>query len=391
MNLLEIHLLQNVVPSNLNRDDTGSPKDAIFGGMRRARLSSQAQKRPARVYFKKVLTKTGLLKPEELAIRTRRLQETLSRELLEKGSVCSEGEAKELVAAVLNGLGLKVKKDGKLEYLLFFKEEAIHEMAKEIEANRDAIRKITTKSGKSRSKKEAKASFPAELKKTFEPFLLDKRAVDLALFGRMVADRAEFKVDGACQVAHAISTHRVEREFDFYTAVDDLNPSEDAGAGMMGDVEFLSACFYRYADINLDELLENLGGDKELMIRSSLAFIEAFVKTLPTGKQNSFAAHNPPDFIAVRLSTTDAPRNLANAFIEPISATQGKDLMANSVKRLEKYWKTIDMAYGSPDRQKTWVLNISRADLEFLADYNCTRFQDILSGVEVALQEYAGG
>ena len=391
MNLTEIHMLQNVAPSNLNRDDTGSPKDTIFGGIRRARLSSQSQKRPVRVYFREALTKIGLLRPEELAIRTRRLQEAISQILLERGSVESEEEAKGLVETVLKGLGLKVKKDGKLEYLLFFKEEAIRKMAERIEANMEAIKAVAASSEKSKTKKKARASFPKELEKTFEPLLVDRRAVDLALFGRMVADRSEFKVDGACQVAHAISTHRVEREFDFYTAVDDLNPSEDSGAGMMGDVEFVSACFYRYGVINLDELLENLGGDKELMVRSVLAFIEAFVKTLPTGKQNSFAAHNPPDFIAVRLSSGDTPRNLANAFIEPVSATQDLNLMQSSVKKLDEYWKAIETAYGAPERHKTLVLNISLAELDYLSSYRCRSFQEILTELETGLNEFMGG
>lgn len=132
-----------------------------------------------------------------------------------------------------------------------------------------------------------------ELAQALEKVLDGGKAVDLALFGRMVADRPELGVDAAAQVAHAISTHKVDREFDFYTAVDDLNPREEAGAGMMGDVEFYSATLYRYAVVDLKKLLENLQDDRELALKGALAFFKAFALTLPSGKQNSFAAHNP--------------------------------------------------------------------------------------------------
>src|SRR6266508_2221569 len=48
MTLIAIHMLQNHAPSNLNRDDNGDPKDALFGGVRRARISSQSLKRSIR-------------------------------------------------------------------------------------------------------------------------------------------------------------------------------------------------------------------------------------------------------------------------------------------------------------------------------------------------------
>nr|WP_240030536.1 type I-E CRISPR-associated protein Cas7/Cse4/CasC [Thermus scotoductus] len=86
--------------------------------------------------------------------------------------------------------------------------------------------------------------------------------MDLALFGRMLADRPELGVDAAAQVAHALSTHKVDREFDFYTAVDDLNPKEETGAGMMGDVEFYSATLYRYALVDLEKFPKTCKGTR---------------------------------------------------------------------------------------------------------------------------------
>ena len=88
-----------------------------------------------------------------------------------------------------------------------------------------------------------------------------RHSVDIALFGRMVADGADINVDAATQVAHALSVHQVENESDYYTAVDDHKEREDddLGAGMIGTVEFNSATLYRYAALDVDQLRGNLG------------------------------------------------------------------------------------------------------------------------------------
>lgn len=252
MKLLEVHILQTVAPSNLNRDDTGSPKDALFGGFRRARISSQAQKRAVRVAFRD----WPLLSEEERAVRTKRLVEELLRRL----AGVEEELARRAIENALNALGFGVK-EGRTEYLLFLGNRELDALAQGIRENLEAL------SGEVKGKK--KAEVPPELKKALERVLDGGKAVDLALFGRMLADRPELGVDAAAQVAHALSTHKVDREFDFYTAVDDLNPKEDTGAGMMGDVEFYSATLYRYAVVDLDKLVENLQGDKELALKGS--------------------------------------------------------------------------------------------------------------------------
>jgi CRISPR system Cascade subunit CasC len=201
----------------------------------------------------------------------------------------------------------------------------------------------------------------AELKKALESVLDGGKAVDLALFGRMLADRPELARDAAAQVAHAISTHKVDREFDFYTAVDDLNPREETGAGMMGDVEFYSATLYRYALVDLKKLLENLQGDKELALQGALAFLKAFTLTLPSGKQNTFAAHNPPLFVAFRAGA-GLPRNLATAFERPVYSKDGTALSAVSVEALVKEWQKFDRAYGRLDPEWKAALNLTEAD-----------------------------
>jgi CRISPR system Cascade subunit CasC len=347
MKLLELHVLQTVVPSNLNRDDTGSPKDALFGGVRRARISSQAQKRAVRVAFQEWL----LLDSKARAVRTKRVMSELVRRLGDSGVPADKAEL--AVENALNALGFGVK-DRKTEYLLFLGARELDRLADLLLTHLESLAATETKGKK-------KAEVDAELKKALESVLDGGKAVDLALFGRMLADRPELARDAAAQVAHAISTHKVDREFDFYTAVDDLNPREETGAGMMGDVEFYSATLYRYALVDLQKLLENLQGDKELALQGALAFLKAFTLTLPSGKQNTFAAHNPPLFVAFRAGA-GLPRNLATAFEHPVYPRDGMALSAVSAEALVKEWQKFDRAYGSLDPEWKAALNLTEAD-----------------------------
>ena len=344
MKLLEVHILQTVAPSNLNRDDTGRPKDALFGGSSRARISSQAQKRAVRVAFRD----WPLLSEEERAVRTMRLVEELRRRL----AGVEEELARRAIENALNALGFGVK-EGRTEYLLFLGNRELDALAQGIRENLEAL------SGEVKGKK--KAEVPPELKKALERVLDGGKAVDLALFGRMLADRPELGVDAAAQVAHALSTHKVDREFDFYTAVDDLNPKEDTGAGMMGDVEFYSATLYRYAVVDLDKLVENLQGDKELALKGVLAFLEAFALTLPSGKQNSFAAHNPPLFVAFRAGE-GMPRNLATAFEAPLRPKEEVPLSRLSAEALLKEWAKFDRVYGPLEPEWKGALDLTGAE-----------------------------
>ena len=162
-----------------------------------------------------------------------------------------------------------------------------------------------------------------ELEKQIKTML--PRSVDIALFGRMTTSATFEDVQASAQVAHAISTTRVEHQFDYFTAVDDLksDADDDHGAGMIGDVEFNSATYYKYFAIDVDALTENLGGDAETARRAVVAFLKAAALATPSGKQNTFAAHNPPDAILVELSDSHVPVNYANAFVGPVRATAG--------------------------------------------------------------------
>lgn len=175
----------------------------------------------------------------------------------------------------------------------------------------------------------------------------------------MLADLPEKNQDAACQVAHALSTHAVEREFDFYTAVDDLKPDDNAGADMIGTVEFNSACFYRYVALDLEKLRANLQGDTELMLKGLEAFLRAIVKAKPSGKQNSFAAHNDPEYVLFTVRQEADPRNLANAFEKPVRPNREKSLTEVSVERLEDKWQKLFAAYGQ--NGAAWVLNLTDA------------------------------
>lgn len=383
--IVEIHALQNFAPSNLNRDDTGAPKDAFFGGTRRARVSSQCLKRAVRQHFAG-LVEQGTLAGDDLACRTKRILDALTKSLIEKGRDASEAAEKARLA--LAAIELPVKEDGKSQYLLFMGRREIANIAGIIHEKWDSITAVEAapaegkKPGK--AKKQAALSADPELKKALEKVFDGGKAVDVALFGRMLADMPGKNQNAACQVAHAISTHAVEREFDFYTAVDDLKPEDTAGADMMGTVEFNSACFYRYAVVSWEKLVENLQADTELAFKGLRAFLEGFVVAEPTGKQNTFAAHNPPDFVAVSVRRNTAPRNLANAFETAIRVKRDESLTRKSAAKLARKAKELQDAYGG--EEQVFVLNLVGAEVDGFGQAAPT-LQDLLDQAVAAVQE----
>jgi CRISPR system Cascade subunit CasC len=338
--VLEIHVLQNFAPSNLNRDDTGSPKDAVFGGVRRGRISIQCLKRAMREHFRS----DKLLDEADLAVRTKRISQTLAGMLVQKGH--PEEEAEKAAVVALGGLELKVT-GGKSQYLVFLGKREIGRIAELIDEHWDSLVETAPTEGKTAkaAKKAAKAAVPPELVKSMKALLDGGRAVDVALFGRMLADLPEKNQDAAAQVAHAISTHKVEREFDFYTAVDDLQPNDNAGADMLGTVEFDSACYYRYGLVDIEKLEENLQQDRGLALKGVEAFLRASIFAEPTGKQNSFAAHNPPSFVVFAVRQSASPRSMANAFESPVRPGP-HGLVSASVQALAREWRRLDEVYG---------------------------------------------
>ena len=312
---VDIHVLQTVPPSCVNRDDTGSPKTARYGGVTRARVSSQAWKRAVRLMFQ------DLLSVDQVGVRTKKVVAMVAKEINPNGP---SPETLELADKLLKAANLKIKDTEKGTGALFFMSPGQAKALAQVDP----------------SLKEA------ELKKKCQEALMKAQSVDLALFGRMVADDPSLNFDAACQVAHAISTHAVQNEFDYFTAVDDCAPEDNAGAGHLGTVEFNSATLYRYATVNAKALEENLKADTPKAIR---AFVEAFVRSMPTGKQNTFANRTLPDAVVVMLRD-DQPVNLCGAFEKPVAAKEdeGYGYVEVSKKALCDYAKQVQDYVSAP-------------------------------------------
>jgi CRISPR system Cascade subunit CasC len=344
--IIELHLLQNFAPANLNRDDTGSPKDCEFGGHRRGRISSQCLKRSVRNAF----ADEALLDESHRSVRTKRLVEHVTQALVAKGK--DAAVAAKVVAAALGGIGIGLDKDGKTQYLLFLGNNEIKQFTGLCLEHWDVLASgMSTDEGdepKAKAKdakKAAKESIPKDVAKRFQEVLNGGRAADLALFGRMLADLPHHNVPAASQVAHAISTNRLSQEFDFYTAVDDLKSDDTTGADMIGTVEFNSCCFYRYANVDLGQLTHNLDGDPDLARQALAAFIRAAVRAVPTGKQNSMAAQNPPSLVFAVVRERSA-WSLANAFLKPVRPDRDDDLISRSTAAMDEYWAQLVGMYG---------------------------------------------
>ncbi len=357
--LIEIHALQNFAPSNLNRDDTGAPKDAIFGGTRRARISSQCSKRAIRIYFQKIIEQ-GSLSEDDVAFRTKRLLDHVCSKLVERGRTLEDAQAK--VKSALALMELKIVEDQKSQYLLYLGRREIGRFVEMVDSKWDEI-SISAENGEAKEKKvkPKKDKAQGQLAKSFMEILDGGKAIDLALFGRMLANMPEKNQNAACQVAHSISTHVVEREFDFFTAVDDLRPEDTAGSDMMGTVEFNSACFYRYAVVDFEALVNNMQDDRDLSVRGLRSFLEGFIVSEPSGKQNTFAAHNPPEFVMVSVREEASPMSFANAFEIPVRPARGEGLTKASAARLVERAAILKAAYGDAKSDATFVLNLTSA------------------------------
>jgi CRISPR system Cascade subunit CasC len=379
---VELHILQNFAPANLNRDDTGAPKDCEFGGYRRARISSQCLKRAIRRdgAFSAFLAGQG-------GIRTRRLITEVAKRV-DRAEQPAE-KTVSIVAEVFKEGGIErpqVKRGEDAEkdttkIILFVDAPAIDVIAGHF---RDTWSSLQS------GDKDVRAKLVKELG---EVLVRAVKAPDIALFGRMVEvdgkspfGKLQLGVDAACQVAHAISTNKISTEFDFFTAVDEL-PGADAGASMMGTVEFNSACFYRYANVDLEQLKRNLGGDEAAEAaakRTIKAFISAAVGAVPTGKQNSMAAQNPPSLVLAVVRGRGL-WSLTNAFCRPVGPPRDQDLMAGSIAALDAYWAGLIKMYGSSDIVGPWVCAIEDSALTHLRPSVVDGIDAVIDGVASSL------
>lgn len=186
-----------------------------------------------------------------------------------------------------------------------------------------------------------------QIKRDLNKRLKDRAlAPDIALFGRMLADNPSLNVDAACQVAHALSTHEVNSaEFDYFTAVDDYNPGEETGAGMLGLVAYNSASYYRCIRLDWNQLVSNLQGDTKLARQTVIAMMRAFVLVVPTGMKNSFVNQHAPDFLLAVMRPDNDGQSLDNAFEKPVQAKRGSGYAQPSVEALTTYWEQVDRAF----------------------------------------------
>jgi CRISPR system Cascade subunit CasC len=368
---LNLHMIQTFPASNLNRDDTGAPKDVIFGGHKRSRISSQCQKRSIRTHeaFRRRVEEKG----GDLGVRTLRLTERLRKIFLETGQ--DPEEIERVIEAILKAIGIKkTNKNENTQYLLFLGEREIAELAE-----------LAQKHWQEALENPKKAEFDKECSKQMKAILTDRTkksgyAADIALFGRMMADDKNLNVDAACQVAHAMGTTANALQTDFYTAVDDLLPEDESGAGMMGVIEFTSATYYRYANINLEQLLHNLGethGDQA--VAAVLGFVEAAIRAIPSGMQNSFAAHTPPKYIRAELTQT--PLSLANAFEKPVTVQKDRSVEESSIRALKEESQSLEHFLGD---SPLWSLEADFYDKKSLT------VPELLKELEERLNSYYG-
>jgi len=319
---VDIHVLQTVPPSCVNRDDTGSPKTAVYGGTTRARVSSQAWKHAIRQYFETIFP------AEQLGKRTKHIVELVKNALSEGNPELTPEKAEKEAIKALQNAGLKIKDADKGTDALFFISEgqvqALAQLA--IDGETD--------------------------KKKYKEALKEHPSIDMAMFGRMAASDPSLNYDATVQVAHSISTHTVHNEYDYFTAVDDCSSEDNAGAGHLGTVEFNSATLYRFATVNVNELAKSAGTETAKAVRK---FAEAFIYSMPTGKENTFANRTLPNDIYITVRK-DQPVNLCGAFEKPVQAgqegyirTSEKAFAAYAENLYQQYDNAPEKAFGMGD------------------------------------------
>lgn len=314
---VDFHVIQTVPPSCVNRDDTGRPKTAVYGGANRARVSSQSWKHAMRLMF------TDLFSEEQRGFRTKYVVKLIAEALMKKSPDMSEEDAEKAAAEAFGGLVKIDKKKANTTQALFF--------ISYVQAEKIADLIL---SGKSLEKN----------KKAYKEALQSAPSIDIALFGRMVADDPELNIDACCQVAHSISTHAIQNEYDYFTAVDDYSPTDNAGAGHLGTMEFNSSTLYRYATMNITDLQNQIGASVSDAVQG---FAKAFICSMPTGKQNSYANRTLPDMVYVTIRN-DQPVNLSGAFEKPVTS-RNEGYAEKSVSTLADYAKsTYDNYCGAP-------------------------------------------
>ena len=349
---LDIHVIQTLPPSNINRDDTGSPKTAVYGGVRRARVSSQSWKKAMRDYFKDKAD-NGYL-----GVRSKRIVEYVAKKILEIDETLSFEEAEKKSLEAFTSAGFTVTEENKLPTLFFLGDRQASDFARAAVDNvKDAA--------------------------ILHKIIKDNVSIDIALFGRMIADKDLNRViskenkkskkiidngeneissislneNASAQIAHAISTHGVQTEFDYFTALDDLSKDAKPGAAMIDTIEYNSSTLYRYGNVALHEFYHQMKENKEETKKAIILFVEAFLKSLPSGKINSFANQTIPSSVVVSLRK-DRPVSLVSAFETPIKTKLSQEGYVNeSIEAMFKEYQKIQRFVDKPEI--SFYLNLS--------------------------------
>lgn len=309
---VELHVLQDMPPNCLNRNQDGSPKTALYGGVQRSYVSSQAWKKAIREFFKERINE------EKIGYRTLELSTLVERELIEQHGL-SEKETAKLIKKLMSSLKLKSDKNDKLKALFAVSKDEIRALANV----------LINDPGNSEAIKTALREFPS---------------VDACLFGRMAADDNSLNVDAACQIAPAISVNEIQMDTDFFTAVDDVK--ETSGAGMMGTKEFTSGVLYRYACLSTEALKENYSENIPKLVSE---FVKCFIESMPKGMQNGYAANTLPYGVYAVLRK-DRPISFISAFEEPVQQdgsgyrTPAAEKMINEVNDVYNDWSSAPIS-----------------------------------------------
>lgn len=328
---VDIHVIQSLPPSCVNRDDTGSPKTAVYGGVRRARVSSQAWKRAMRKLFGEYFYE------EELSERTKKVVEKVAIQIQARSSSSIE-DAMDLAEKIINRAGVSTE-DYETKALFFMSHKQADSMAK------------------------LALTEPMPSKKETQKALNAGKGVEIALFGRMVAEAPDLNADASAQVAHAISTHRVENEYDYYTAMDDRAPENQPGAAMIDTIEYNSSTLYRYSTVAVHDLKISLC-DVVATVKAVKEFVRGFVCSMPTGKLNTFANSTPPYAVMVAIRR-DQPVNLVGAFEQPVKAGV-RGYQGQSTKALAEYANAVYSSFlDAPE--ETFVVSLGD-ELDGLGD-----------------------
>lgn len=362
---IQLHVLTSYPPSNLNRDDTGSPKTAIVGDCTRLRISSQSLKRAWRTSDIFAASLKG-----NVGTRTKEIGVTVYEDLLKKG--ISEKNAREWARTIAGCFG-KLKAEKKPEKKDTDKAADKKETDKKVNKNEDLhVEQLVHFSPEELAAISALVAQLAENKAApekgdLELLRKDSTAVDIAMFGRMLASTPVFNTEAAVQVAHAITVHKAAVEDDYFIAVDDLNNGEtDAGAAHIGELGFGAGVFYLYICIDKEQLAKNLGGDDALVAKALSGLLHAVTKVSPTGKQNSFASRAYAGYVLAEKGDQQ-PRSLAQAFLAPV---KGQNILNSAVKELDGRRKNFEAIYGAcADESKVLDVEAGTGSLAEVIDF----------------------